>query len=252
LHKSTRKKRLGVVGLVLLSLGAGSPPARASENPRWAKRAIALDLSCPLSPNVNVSPDKQYSVEVVCHRRKEDDPTYSLRVRTGKGTPTEVPLDEGAHELLWAPNSRAFFVDGATTAYAGFFVSVYQLTPRGRIDKRIVTSAAQGDMVASFPPCKASNHDEAACHRIETDPEYNMSGVGWTGDSSAVNVVAEVPCSSSYGGIMCQVNGYEISVPDGRIQKRLAATEVSLQWRDMAWTLHIPDPPSYGPPQHLP
>jgi hypothetical protein len=202
---------------------------------------------------LNVSPDKQYSVEVICHRRKEDDPTYSLRVRVRKGTPSEVPLDKGAHELLWAPNSRAFFVDGGTTAFAGFFVSVYQLMPRGIADKRIVTSDAQRDMVASFPPCKASNHDEAACHRIETDPEYNMSGVGWTDDSSAVNVVAEVPCSSSYGGIMCQVKGYEISVPDGRIQKRITASEVSQQWRDsMAWTMHIPDPPWYGPPQHLP
>jgi hypothetical protein len=162
-------------------------------------------------------------------------------------------MQEPRLPTLWAPNSRAFLVDGATTAYAGFFVTVYRFTSQGSLEKLAVTSATQRNMVVTFSPCKAFNRDESDCRRIAADPEYNMSGVAWADDSSAIYVFAEVPCSSSYGGIMCQVLGYELSVPDGRILKRFTASDVSQHWRgSMAWDMHIPDPPRYGPPQKTP
>jgi hypothetical protein len=139
------------------------------------------------------------------------------------------------------------------SAFAGFFVTVYLVTPQGSPQRLTVTNSAQRDMVASFPPCKASNRDETDCRRIAADPEYNMSGVAWADDSSAIDVFAEVACSSSYGGIMCQVLGYELSVPDGRILKRFTASQVRQHWRgSMAWHMHIPGPPSYCPPQKTP
>lgn len=173
--------------------------------------------------------------------------SISLRVK-GSGAQHDLPLDGGAHELLWAPNSKAFFVDGGTSAYAGFFISAYQLNSKGSPQKLGITNAAQKDMVATFPPCKALNHDEDGCKRIAAEPEYNMSGIAWTNDSSAVDIFAEVPCSSSYGGIMCQTLGYEIGVPTGNILRRVSASQVSQLWqRSMAWKMHIPDPPEYVP-----
>ncbi len=234
-----------------ICVGTTASVAQAIEQPIWAKQATALDRSCSSQSRSIASPDHQSSVEVLCHTRPNDDPIYAVRVTT-KSTHYDLPLDEGAHELLWAPNSRAFFIDGGTSSYAGFFVTVYRFSAQGSLEKLAVTSAAQGDMVVSFPPCKAFNRDpdETDCRRIAADPQFNMSGVAWDDDSSAIYVFAEVPCSSSYGGIMCQVLGYELSVPDGRILKRFTASDVSRQWRgSMAWDMHKPDPPRYGRPQ---
>jgi hypothetical protein len=101
-------------------------------------------------------------------------------------------------------------------------------------------------MVSTFPPCKALNRDENDCKRIAADPQFNMSGISWRDDSSAINVFAEVPWSSSYGGIMCQVSGYQLSVPTGAILKRVPASDVDRLWRmSMAWKVRIPDPPEY-------
>jgi hypothetical protein len=102
-------------------------------------------------------------------------------------------------------------------------------------------------MVASYPPCKASNRDEVRCKEIEKQPEYNMSGVGWSDGGSDIVVVAEVPCSSSYGGIMCQVLGYKLDAVSGNIRQRMTARELKKRWQhDVGWQLQIPDPPSYG------
>jgi hypothetical protein len=231
-------------------LPQGESPGKAAEGPIWARGATVLDLSCTSRHLPIAAPDHQSSILVLCKKRKDEDPTYSLRVTTSAEHKYEVPLDEGAHELLWAPNSKAFFVDGGTSGYAGFFVSVYRIDASSGVQKEDLTKAAQTDMVASFPPCKAANRSEALCAKTAEHPDYNMSAVAWTRDSSAIDVFAEVPCSSSYGGIMCQVIGYELSVPDGHILARLAAKEIQEHWTPfMAWKMHMPDPPVYGPPQ---
>ena len=112
-----------------------------------------------------------------------------------------------------------------------------------------ISASAQRDMVASFPPCKASNRDETLCAKIAKDPEYNISGLAWADGGSAVIVMAEVPCSSSYGGIMCQVLGYKLDVVTGKVLQRMTARELKSRWQQaMAWQLRIPSPPIYGPP----
>jgi hypothetical protein len=85
---------MGPIAIVLLCLGIGmfmaepldgvavqqqSPP---TEQPIWAKRSTALDLSCTAHPPAITAPDHQSSVEVICSLHKEDDPTYVLRVIT--------------------------------------------------------------------------------------------------------------------------------------------------------------------------
>src|ERR1039458_10273051 len=226
---------------------AQAPSVRLGE-PIWARQATVLDRDCLQQTQSIPSPDHRFFVEIVCQKREADDPTYSLRILTPDNHRYESSLDEGAYELLWAPNSDAFFVNGGKTSYSDFFVTVYQLDSSAGVKKEVITDAAQSDMVKSFPPCKAYNGDEVICAEIAKHPAYNMSGLAWTEDSSAIYVFAEVPCSSSYGGIMCQVLGYVVSVPSGRILTRLSARQVKLQWsRYTAWDMRVPEPPKYGP-----
>jgi hypothetical protein len=156
-------------------------------------------------------------------------------------------MEEGSHEVLWAPNSKSFLVNGGTNAYSGFFVSLYEISAVDGVKRRVVTNTAQQEMVRTFPPCKAWNRDDEYCARIVRDPHFNMSGLAWFSNSSALYVFAEVPCGSSYGGIMCQVMGYELEVPSGRILKRLSAKQVKREWaRFAAWNIQVPGPPKYG------
>src|SRR5579871_720045 len=136
---------------------------------------------------------------------------------------------------------------GSENAYAGdAFVVVNLHDPNP--EAREIAGAAQRDMVERFPPCKAANRDEGVCRRLEREPDFNMSGITWTRDSHAVIVMAEVPSSSSYGGIMGQVEGYELDSASGRILKRLSASVLKAHWQsEMAFTMTIPDPPIYGP-----
>jgi hypothetical protein len=111
-----------------------------------------------------------------------------------------------------------------------------------------MTQAIQADMVRLFPPCKALNRDAQNCASIAKHPEWNISGIAWANGSAAIIVMAEVPCSSSYGGIMCQVQGYELNVPTGAIVKRFSPRELKAQWQgSMAWEMRIPEPPEFGP-----
>ncbi len=236
--------RLFWLGLMTLAV----IPACAAKKPTWAKAATSLDLSCSPNPQSILAPDHRASAQVLCQPRKENDPAYSLQVKTDSGRTYEVPLPERAQELLWAPNSKAFLVNGSQGGYWGFFVTVYDITPNG-LRKLVITNAAQRNMVVSFPPCKAAKRDPSACTRISHDPEYNMSGVGWAQNSRSIFVFAEVPCSSSYGGIMCQVLGYQLGLPDGSVLKRLTAPQIKTEWGYMmGWTMHVPDPPIYGQP----
>jgi len=76
-------------------------------------------------------------------------------------------------------------------------------------------------------------------------PEYNMTGIDWV-NGSVILVMAEIPCSRSYGSIMCQVMGYELQVPTGQVLKRIDARQLKLRWQEsMAWKFQIPDPPRY-------
>ena len=217
-----------------------------SGKPIWSRQAASLDLSCATKEQVIPSPDHLSSVKITCHDGKVESLSVNLHM-AASGQDFEVPLNFSAEELLWAPNSRAFFVNGGMSGYAGFFVSIYILDAERGIQEVTITDKAQMNMVESFPPCRAWRIDRN-CDEVAKNPEYNMSGLAWTLDSSAIYVVAEVPCSSSYGGIMCQALGYELAVPDGRILSRLSAREAKKQWgKYAAWTIRVPDPPRYDP-----
>jgi hypothetical protein len=229
-----------VRGLALLVLLGFAALLSAADKPIWANGAI------PLRGNLQriVSPDGKVTLEVRRGAGTEGDSTLLVRILKPVGAATTESLDRGAEELLWSPDSSAFLVNGSTSSYAGFFTTIYRISTTG-LQKLGVTQAAQSDMVSSFPPCRATKRDEQLCRSTIRNPNFNISGVAWLGTAQVV-VAAEVPCSSSYGGIMCQVQGYVISVPEGSLVERLSAKELKGRWQSkMAWQMRIPDPPVY-------
>lgn len=239
-------RRTSFAGLFCLLLPSARP-----EQPIWAKRAIALQIApadspCAPAHEPVLSPDKQKNVEVLC-TSESGESKYAVHVRGAAGLSGTASLSEGANEVLWSPDSKSFLINGGLSSYSGFFLKVYRLHA-GKLQIKDVTAAAQQDMVNSFPPCKAWNRDgNEECKRIAANPQFNMSGIGWSEDSSAIEVIAEVPCSSSYGGIMCQVKGYELKVSDGHILNSYAARNIPAAWKlNMAWKLRIPEAPKYG------
>jgi hypothetical protein len=248
-------------------------PAFASE-PTWAKKAVAFPEQCTdygesryqdCKPIRILSPDSRSSIEVFYRPVTIADHRIlqaSLRLTTPTQGTREAALPEGFQkiDLLWSPDSNAFFVNGGNGgAYWGFWVYVYLADDP--TNPRDVTEEAQLDMLKEFPPCKAaypnagdavgckkiSRPDEETCvqEEAESSPEYNMTGIDWV-NGSVVLVMAEIPCSTSYGAIMCQVMGYELQVPTGQILKRVDARQMKLRWqKSMAWNFRIPDPPRY-------
>lgn len=234
-----------VMEIRLLVLCSFAMLAHAADKPIWAKAATVLwPTRGRANPQRIGSPDGKTVLQVFPVRSSER--FLRIHVSREEGHSQDVDLDEGAHELLWAPDSTAFLVNGSSSGYAGFFTTAYRFGPDG-LRKLNFTENAQRDMVTSFPPCKASNRLEALCMTIERNPEFNMSGLAWVGPSQ-IAVIAEVPCVSSFGGIMCQIQGYVLGLPDGRIIERLPARELKTHWqKNMAWSMRIPDPPTYGP-----
>lgn len=266
-----QKSTLIAIAVLLM----GIQPAFAVQ-PTWAKKAVAFPESClpektqACQPLPIPSPDGRSNVEV--RYRKETDPDSFwamqayLRVTTpGQGT-REAALPEGFQkvDLLWSPDSRAFFVNGGNGgSYWGMWVYVYLLSD-AKLQPINVANQAQQDMLKQFPACKAAYPnagDAGGCEKASRadiveqctkqeaapnyNPEYNMTGIDWI-NASTILVMAEIPCSSSYGGIMCQIMGYELEVPTGRILKRVDAHQLKLQWqKSMAWQFRIPDPPLY-------
>ena len=236
--------------LMFVSTSAGADAAI------WAKSGIRIEATCDgsqpaVSPPVK-SPDKTVEVAVHCKTLNKDNADIALTVRRG-GRVWEIALPMVVRggwrpqELLWSSDGRQFIVNGSENAYAGdafVVVNLHDQNPKARE----ITAGAQRDMVLRFPPCKAANREEDICRRVERHPDFNMSAITWARDSHAVVVMAEVPSSSSYGGIMGQVEGYEIDSASGRILKRLSATQLKAFWQsEMAFTMTIPEPAVYGP-----
>lgn len=271
-------------------------PAALAVNPTWAKKAVAFPSQCEADskggdenasprtalapaartaackPIISRSPDGRSKVEVTYKKATiESDYTNPilrayLRVTTPKTGTHDAALPEGFQniDLLWSPDSRAFFVNGGNGGgYWGFWVYVYLVDDPTQ--PRDITEAAQRDMQKQFPSCKAAypnGGDPRGCKRssrpdlptclnaeaksiTKDDPEFNLTGIDWV-NASTLLVMAEVPCTSSRGGIMCQIMGYELEIPTGRILKRVDARQLKLNWqKSMAWNFRVPEPPLY-------
>ena len=212
--KRQSRNRCLVLLLVLL------PAFASADKPTWARKGTGFAGVCRSGncrPLRIVAPDKSSVVEVLY----QDGNAY-LRV-TGPGKQVREIRDVSSspsNDFLWAPDSKAFFVDGSEGMTSPAFAQVYMLDD-AQLRPLDVTRQVEQDMVKTYPPCKAVYLDPASCRKIEQNPEYNLTAIDWIEDSSAMVVMAEVPCTSNYGGIMCQAMGYEVEVPSGKILQRM-------------------------------
>jgi len=253
-----RLSRLRLVILVTLLL---TVPALLAEKPTWAKKATAFENKCrdrkdgaKCVPLRIPSRDGRSSVEVLYRQPyKDDDAIQDVKVAylkvaspDGRIRETTLPFGFQSVDLLWSPDSKSFFVNGGKGGgFWGFWVYVYQISDP-KLDPIDVTRDAQRDMVKTYPPCRATGLDEVQCKDLENNPDSNMSGIDWLPDSTTIIVMAEIPCSGGHGGIMCQVMGYEIEVPTGKIRTRMSASELKARWqKSMAWKFVAPFPPNY-------
>lgn len=228
-----------LVLLLLLLL----PAAALAGKPTWARKATGFAGTCTsCGPLRIVAPDKTSVVEVLY----QDGNAY-LRVTGADKQAREIHdvFSSPKNDLLWAPDSKAFFVDAGEEITSPAFLQVYLLDDP-QLRSLDVTRQAEQDMIKSFPPCKALYLDQRTCHKIEADPRYNLTAVAWGDDSSTIVVMAQIPCTSNYGGIMCQLLGYELEVPSGKIVDRMEPAEFRKQWqKSMEQRLEIPEPAQY-------
>ena len=145
---------------------------------------------------------------------------------------------------------QSIFVDGGPSSHAGFFVTVY-LAGEHSVTKLSVNQQRSTGHRANVSALQGFQPGRNNLQAIEAQPEFNMSGLAWVEQSSAIIVMAEIPCSSSYGGVMCAVQRYQLKVPTGTIEKRMTARQLKAQWQQtMAWDMRIPDHRAMG--QHNP
>jgi hypothetical protein len=246
---------IGIAQILCVGL-LGLAPVVHGERPTWARKATAFEIVCrersefQKCKSIRIpSPDNQSIVEVT-YEKDNDTMDASVRIATpGRGIrEIGLPCSFGSAELLWSPNSKAFFINGGCgSSISGFVVSVYQIDSANLDVDPDFTKEAWHDMVKAFPPCRALNHDPEECKDMQTDSEYyNMSGIDWLEDSSGIVVMSEVPPTSRYGGIMGAVKGYELEVPSGKILRRLDAKQLKMKWqKSMSWKFRMPDPPEY-------
>jgi hypothetical protein len=266
---ATRKLDLPVWAVLCLAFGmhlglalntyAGDASAL---DPIWSKNAVRLHVECDLGakPPASASrqqipsPNRLVTAVVTCGHSEADDGVQVVRVispdQPERQTVLRHPANESwrPQELLWSPDSKAFFVNGSENAYSGDGVLVFELDSPGLhgVDP---AKAAQRDMVRRFPPCQARDNEADVCARVLKNPDFNMSAITWTRESHAIIVIAEVPCSSSYGGIMCQVQGYELDAHTGKILARMSAKDLKERWQgQMSYPMRIPEPPEFGLP----
>ena len=237
-------RSLSRISVTLLLL---APSLAFAGKPNWIRHATGFPGQCQSScPTVRIpAPDKTTAVEVLY----QDGGAYLRLTQSGKPAREIHDVFASPHnDLLWSPDSKAFFVDAGEGMTSPAFVQVYLLAdePLRAID---VTHLAEQDMVQTFPPCKALFLDPTTCGKIEREPDYNMTAITWLKDSSSLVVLAQVPCTSNYGGISCQSMGYEVEVPSGKILKRLQPAEFKQAYQKfMEQKYDLPIPPQYAEP----
>jgi hypothetical protein len=167
-------------------------------------------------------------------------------LRLGMKLGAVVSVGAVQDELVWSPDSKAFFLNGNNNGYSDYHVAVHVLDAPS-LGPGYITDEVEKDMAQSFPPCRAAYTPDNCAELAKNPSDYiGAAAVDWVGDSSRIVIMAEVAPSSSMGGIMGQVLGYEVDVPSGKIERRMTAQEFGRRWQhSMAWKFHIPGPPEY-------
>jgi hypothetical protein len=145
-------------------------------------------------------------------------------------------------DVLWSPDSDFLALTGDMNGYTES-IRVFAITQSGPVKLNASLQPAR-DMLRRFPPCRA-RHSDIGCPDDSSDIGLNFAAIAWS-DSHILVLMSEVPCDSIWGGIMCQVMGYEVNLPSGRIVRALPATAFQKKWQHaMAWKFRIPEPPEW-------
>jgi hypothetical protein len=236
--------------MVLASLLLNAP-ARAADH-IWSKTGTVFFLIVgnegigKVGPFEAYSPDHSERIEVAFTPGKGDgDATPVAAIYAGEKR-LALPLDrEWAQvEVLWSPDSKSVALTGNFNGYTNS-TEIFRLV-NGSL-KPVALAALQRDMASIYPPCEGESADEKICRNEQNGDQFNYATIAWADATTAV-IMGEVPCSSSQGGMMCQVEGYEIDVRSGRILRRMTARELKRRWQSkLAWNLRIPDGPYLKP-----
>jgi hypothetical protein len=233
-----------------------SAAASTVNRPIWSKKGVSFPAYCTndeirrCKPLRIPSPNGASAIEITYSTGPDDpdDASASLRVVTNGNLVGEVgPVATGDVEIVRSPDSKAFFIDGSFNANGWDTFAVHRLDDPDLGPGNISEDVGE-DMVRSFPPCRAKD-PFPGCAELAEEPDKYIGAVAidWLGDSSHIIVMGEVPCSSSMGGIMCQVLGYELEVPSGEILRRMAPKEFAREWRhSIAWKFQDPGPPDFA------
>jgi hypothetical protein len=228
-------------------------PLAMADGPIFSRGAAPLNIRCeaevPCKDTTVPSPDAKKAIHVVWNGSRGSS-SYTLQVFTPSGRflieRDGLFSDEDDWtdlEILWSPNSESFSLTGHTNGYLNT-THVFRFTGSGVIMSDIAREPFQ-DMLRTFPPCKAEHADPTICSAVHSEDYFNFAVVAWADAHTAV-LMGEVPCDSLWGGIMCQVMGYEVDVPSGKIVRRMTAVEFRKRWQHaLAWKFHVPGPPEW-------
>jgi len=234
--------------LVLASTLLFGSAARAADH-IWSKQGTELGLVLGnegvglVKPLRVDAPDHQKRFQIDFQPGREGDAIPVASIIVGKQTiPVELDKNWAQVEILWSPNSQSIALTGGFNAYTNS-TQIFRLTASGTEEVSLV--ALHQDMARTYPPCKAQGAEEGICHAEENGASFNYASVAWANPHTVV-IMAEVPCSSSQGGIMCQVEGYELDTQTGQIVTRMTARQLKLRWqKNLAFNLHIPSAPEW-------
>ena len=173
----------------------------------------------------------------------------NLEVRTKKEK-WDLPIGQALApwvdvDVLWSPDSQFIALSGNINGQMSF-MRVLRIDNSGPVEIDVVREAFQ-DMLGRFPPSRARSYlDPDLREEIPQHEDYlNFSAIDWT-DAHTLVVMSEVPCESRWGGIMCQVMGYEVDALSGKILRAMTAAEFKKKWQHaMPFRFHVPDPPEW-------
>jgi len=244
----------------LLSLFSFQFSISATPNqPIWSKNAVSFPVVCysnsrparqkVCKPFKIISPDGNSYVQVEYKRNPgNEDSLVDLSVVSGGKALGAVGMPGFVEdEVLWSPDSKAFFINGNNNANTDYHVYVYLLRDSGLTIVDPLHHALK-DMIRTFPACRALNPYEHCEDVVEHPSDWvGVAGIDWVNGSSSIVVMLEMNESSMVGGILGQVLGYEIEIPTGKILRRMEAKDFARRWQhSMAWKFNIPDPPEYS------
>jgi hypothetical protein len=176
----------------------------------WPGPNALVDLSEGRRNLSVVSPNRKLRITV------DDTQLQVVSETSGTSLSSEFIGVMSLAEVLWAPDSAAFFLTESDGGWVGTWsVTVYRVTP-GTLTRFSTGVLALADFRRRFPRCP--------------DEHPNVAGIGWQNGSKRLMLVVEMPCHSGCVD-MCKRLGYVVESFSGSIVERISETEIQTRWK---------------------